>query len=71
MNKQELQVEGKTKKQNPMRKIKLEKIVLSCGATGPNLEKSQKLLEMLSGKKAQIYVDFTQTKETTDCTTEQ
>jgi hypothetical protein len=25
----------------------------------------------VSGKKAQIYVDFTQTKETTDCTTEQ
>ncbi|MBU0467263.1 MAG: 50S ribosomal protein L5 [Nanoarchaeota archaeon] len=42
------------KKQNPMRKIKLEKVVLSCGATGPNLEKSQTLLEMLSGKKAQI-----------------
>lgn len=40
--------------QNPMQKIKLEKVVLSCGATGPDLEKSQKLLEMLSGRKAQI-----------------
>jgi len=42
------------KKENTMRKIKLEKIVLSCGATGPNLEKSRKLLEMLSNKKVQI-----------------
>jgi large subunit ribosomal protein L5 len=42
------------KKENPMRKIRLEKVVLSCGATGPNLEKAQKLLQMLTGKKAQI-----------------
>jgi len=42
------------KQENPMREIKLEKVVLSCGATGPELEKSQKLLEMLSGRKAQI-----------------
>jgi large subunit ribosomal protein L5 len=42
------------KKENPMRKIKLEKVVLSCGATGPNLEKSRLLLEMLSGKKPKI-----------------
>jgi large subunit ribosomal protein L5 len=41
-------------KENPMRKIKLEKVVLSCGATGPNLEKSRKLLEMLSNRKVQI-----------------
>ncbi len=40
--------------ESPMRKIKLEKVVLSCGATGPDLEKSKKLLEILSGKKAQI-----------------
>jgi large subunit ribosomal protein L5 len=39
---------------NPMRKIKIEKIVLSCGAVGPDLERSRKLLELLSGKKAQI-----------------
>ncbi|MBU0907593.1 MAG: 50S ribosomal protein L5 [Nanoarchaeota archaeon] len=37
-----------------MRKVKLEKVVLSCGATGPDLEKSQKLLEMLTKRKAQI-----------------
>ena len=37
-----------------MREIKLEKVVLICGATGPNLEKSQKLLELISGKKAHI-----------------
>lgn len=41
-------------KQNPMREVKLEKVVLSCGAVGPDLEKSKKLLEMLSGKKAYI-----------------
>ncbi len=49
-----VQMEKKTKTENPMRRVKLEKVVLSCGAIGPNLEKSQKLLEMLSGKKAQI-----------------
>ncbi|MFH1290140.1 MAG: 50S ribosomal protein L5 [Nanoarchaeota archaeon] len=42
------------KKENTMRSVKLEKVVLSCGATGPDLEKSQRLLEMLTGKKAQI-----------------
>jgi large subunit ribosomal protein L5 len=39
---------------NPMRKIKIEKIVLSCGAVGPDLERARKLLELLSGKKPQI-----------------
>jgi len=39
---------------NPMQMPKLEKVTLSCGATGPDLEKSKKLLEMLTGKKAQI-----------------
>jgi len=39
---------------NPMRKIRLEKVTLSCGATGQDLEKSQKLLEMLTNRKAQI-----------------
>ncbi|MBU0761149.1 MAG: 50S ribosomal protein L5 [Nanoarchaeota archaeon] len=48
------QTQIQEKKENPMREVKLEKVVLSCGATGPNLEKSQKLLEMISGKKAQI-----------------
>lgn len=46
--------QAETIKENVMRKIKLEKVVLSCGATGPDVEKSKKLLELLSGKKAQI-----------------
>lgn len=40
-----------TKKQNPMREIKIEKVVLSVGATGENLEKGFKLLKLLTGKK--------------------
>lgn len=42
------------KTENPMRTIKLEKVVLSCGAVGAELEKAKKLLEILSGRKAQI-----------------
>ncbi len=42
------------KPQNLMRNIRLEKVTLSCGATGSDLEKSQKLLEMLTARKAQI-----------------
>ncbi len=44
----------KLKTENAMRKIKIEKVVLSCGATGQDLEKARKLLELLSKKKAQI-----------------
>ncbi len=40
--------------ENIMRKPKLVKVILSAGATGAELEKSAKLLEMLSGMKAQI-----------------
>ncbi len=36
---------------NPMRKIKIEKIVLGIGGTGDKLEKGVKLLEMLTRKK--------------------
>ncbi len=43
-----------TKLENPMRKIKIEKILLSAGATGDDLAKAKKLLEFISGKKAQI-----------------
>lgn len=50
MNKQKTQA----KLENPMRTIKMEKIVLSCGATGQDIERSKKLLEILSSKKAQI-----------------
>ncbi len=41
-------------KENPMRRIKISKVLLSCGATDKNLEKAKKLLELISGKKAQI-----------------
>ena len=37
--------------ENPMRKVKIEKVVLSIGATGDNLEKGVKLLQFLTGKK--------------------
>ena len=39
------------KKQNPMRKIKIEKVVLSAGGTGDNLEKAVKLLNLVTGQK--------------------
>jgi large subunit ribosomal protein L5 len=39
---------------NPMRTIAIEKVVISAGATGDNLTKSKKLLELISGRKAQI-----------------
>lgn len=39
---------------NPMRKIKIEKVILSAGARGKDLEKAKKLLDMISKKKAEI-----------------
>lgn len=42
------------KSENPMRNIRIEKVVLSCGAIDKELEKAKKLLEFLSGMKAQI-----------------
>jgi large subunit ribosomal protein L5 len=50
----EVAVQEKSKKENPMRKIRMEKVVLSCGAVGDDLEKSKKLLEFLSGMKPQV-----------------
>ncbi len=41
-------------KKNSMRTIKIEKVILSAGATGDNLAKAKKLLEIVSSKKAQI-----------------
>lgn len=41
-------------KENVMRKPLLEKVVLSCGGKSPELEKSKKLLEFFSGKKAHL-----------------
>ena len=39
---------------NPMRVIKIEKVLLSSGATGDDLKKAKKLLDFVSGRKAQI-----------------
>jgi large subunit ribosomal protein L5 len=39
---------------NVMRKIKIEKVLLSSGATGDSLAKAKKLLEFISGSKAQV-----------------
>ncbi len=39
-------------KQNPMREIKIEKVVLSVGGIGDELEKGVKLLEFLTNRKA-------------------
>lgn len=40
--------------ENAMRKIKIEKVTLSCGATGNDLERAKKLLELLSKRKIQV-----------------
>jgi large subunit ribosomal protein L5 len=40
--------------ENPMRKIFIEKIILSSGGVAEELKKAQKLLELISGMKAQI-----------------
>ena len=47
-------MEQETIKQNPMRKVKIEKILLSASEKDKELEKAKKLLEMLSGMKAQV-----------------
>ena len=52
-SKQILSQENKSS-ENPMRSIFIEKVVLSAGATGPDLEKAKKLLDLLSGRKSQI-----------------
>lgn len=44
----------KQRLENPMRQVRLEKITLSCSGKSPELEKSAKLLEIISGMKAQI-----------------
>tara|TARA_Y100000310_G_scaffold45623_1_gene42506 strand:- start:6370 stop:6909 length:540 start_codon:yes stop_codon:yes gene_type:complete len=50
----EQKMEQKTKKQNTMRDIKIEKVLLSCGATGKDLDKAVKLLSLLTEMKPQI-----------------
>jgi large subunit ribosomal protein L5 len=42
------------KSENPMRQIRIEKVILSSGATGDDLAKARKLLEFISKGKAQI-----------------
>ncbi len=44
--------EQSSKIENPMRAPRLEKVILSAGATDVDLEKAKKLLEMLTNKKA-------------------
>nr|AJS12321.1 50S ribosomal protein L5P [uncultured archaeon] len=39
---------------NPMRSVFIEKVIVSAGAIAENLVKSKKLLELVTGKKAQI-----------------
>ena len=45
----------KMKNKNPMQEIEIEKMVLHCGGTEDKLEKSIKLLEMITGSN-KIYV---------------
>lgn len=44
----------KETKSNPMRQIKIEKVLLSSGAVDESLKKSKKLIEFITKKKAQI-----------------
>lgn len=48
------QVEKEESKENSMRSIFIEKVLLSGGAKDDELKKSAKLLELISGMKAQI-----------------
>ena len=41
-------MENKKTKQNPMKEIEIEKLVLNCGGTDDKLEKSVKLLKMIT-----------------------
>jgi len=47
-------VKVKSSVENVMKKVKLEKVVLSAGAVGDDLAKSKKLLELISAGKAQM-----------------
>jgi len=44
--------ENQTKTENKMREMKIEKMIIRCGALGAELEKGAKLLEMISEMKA-------------------
>jgi len=47
---------SEVKLENPMRKLKVEKVVVNCsvGTSGPRLERAAKILEMLTGQKPQV-----------------
>jgi large subunit ribosomal protein L5 len=44
------QERANTDNKNPMKEIKIEKVILSVGGTGENLEKDVKLLKILTGR---------------------
>ncbi len=48
----EKQTEQKAKTENKMRDIRIEKLILSCGAMDVNVDKAVKLIQTLSGMKA-------------------
>ena len=52
--KQIQKTEHSAEHKNPMREIFIEKIILSAGGTADTLAKAKKLLDLLSGRKAQI-----------------
>jgi len=47
-----MEQKSKASGENPLRKIKIEKVVLSVGGIGEKLEKGVKLLELLTGKRS-------------------
>jgi large subunit ribosomal protein L5 len=44
----------KNEEDNPMRQVRIEKVLLSAGAIDKELEKSKKLIELITGMKAQV-----------------
>lgn len=50
----ESNVNDKDKSKNPMREIEIKKIVLNCGGLGEKLDRSVKLLEMITKRKVSI-----------------
>ncbi|MBS3071796.1 50S ribosomal protein L5 [Candidatus Pacearchaeota archaeon] len=55
-NKDEKVKKVKNESENPNRIIFIEKVILSAGAVGDDLKKAKKLLELLSGMRAQIII---------------
>lgn len=47
-------ISDKDNKTNPMRQVEIEKMVLNCGGIDDKLERSVKLLELVTGKKVLI-----------------